>query len=308
LAVAEPRPPAPTRVDAGRVRAMTPYLIAGTSFGCLYALLGLGLVLTLRSTNVMNFAQGEIATLMAFVCVQIALLTGIPILWAVVLALAAGVVCGTAFYNVLFYPVRRRNISDLAFLSLSLKLAITGLVALYWGSESRVFPEMFGTSRYQIAGVYVPAGQFWMIVCGFGGMIVVGAFLRLTNLGLAMRVAAEDGDTAQLLGVNLRVVGSSAWIAATCLATLAGVLVASTTFLSPFMMGLVILKVFAALVVGGMTSALGVAIGGLLLGVSESLVAYFLTPLLQDSVALIIVILVLMVLPHGVTGQSVWRA
>ncbi len=286
---------------------MLPYIVTGLAFGSLYALLGLGLVLTLRSTNVLNFAQGEIATLMAFVCVQIALAAGLPIIWAVIVALAAAAVPGALFYNVIFYPIRRREVSDLAFVSLSLKLAITGLVALYWGSEARVFPDLFGSSSYDVAGLQVPAGQFWMIVCGFAAMILVASFLRFTNLGLAMRVAAENGDTAQLLGVNLRVVGTSAWIAATGLATLAGVLVASTTFLSPFMMGLVILKVFAALVVGGMTSAIGVVIGGLLLGVSESMVAYFFTPLLQDSVGLMIIILILVVRPEGLAGRNVWR-
>jgi branched-chain amino acid transport system permease protein len=123
-----------------------------------------------------------------------------------------------------------------------------------------------------------------------------------------MRAAAENSDVAQLLGIDLRVVGTVAWVAATCLATLTGVLVASTTFLSPFMMGLVILKAFAALVVGGMTSAPGVVIGGLLLGISESLVGYWATPLLQDSVGLIIIIIVLLVRPQGLLGSNVWRA
>jgi branched-chain amino acid transport system permease protein len=287
---------------------MLSYLIAGLAFGSLYALLGLGLVLTFRSTNVLNFAQGEISTLMAFVCAQIAVVSGLPILWAVVIALLAAAVPGLALYNLVFFPIRRRDVDSLAFVSLSLKLTITGLVALYWGSEARVFPKLFAADRYEIGGLFIAAGQLWMIVCGLLGMVVVGGFLRFTNIGLAMRAAAENGEVAQLLGIDLRVVGSAAWIAATCLATLTGVLVASTTFLSPFMMGLVILKVFAALVVGGMTSALGVVIGGLLLGVSESLVAYWATPLLQDSVGLIIIIGILLIRPQGLLGTNVWRA
>ena len=286
---------------------MLPYLVTGLAFGSLYALLGLGLVLTLRSTNVLNFAHGEIATLMAFICAQIAIATGLPVILAVVIALIAAAIPGALFYNAVFFPIRRRGVDEMAFVSLSLKLAITGLVALYWGSESRVFPDMFGASSYNLFGLLVPAGQFWMIVCGFAAMIAVASFLRFTRVGLAMRVAAENGDTAQLLGINLRMIGTSAWIAATGLATLAGVLVASTTFLSPFMMGLVIMKVFAALVVGGMTSAVGVVIGGLLLGVSEGMVAYFMTPLLQDSFGLIVIILILLVRPQGLAGRNVWR-
>ena len=284
---------------------MLPYLVTGLASGSLYALLGLGLVLTFRSTNVLNFAQGEISTLMAFICVQIAIASGLPVIWAVVVAIVAAAIPGLALYNVLFYPIRRRDMDSLAFVSLSLKIAITGLVSLYWGAESRVFPKLIAADRYEIFGMYVASGHVWMIICGVIGMIIVGAFLKFTNLGLSMRVAAENGDVAQLLGINLRAVGSAAWVAATCLATLTGVLVASTTFLSPFMMGLVVLKVFAALVVGGMTSAVGVVIGGLVLGMSEGLVAYFLTPLFQDSVGLLIIILILLIRPQGLMGRDV---
>lgn len=286
---------------------IVPYIVTGLASGSLYALLGLGLVLTFRSTNVLNFAQGEIATLMAFICAQFAILSGMPVIWAVIISILAAAIPGLLFYNVLFYPIRRRDMDSLAFVSLSLKIAITGLVALYWGAESRVFPKLFAAERYQFFGMYVSAGHVWMIVCGVSGMVLVGLFLKFTRLGLAMRVAAENGDVAQLLGIDPRAVGSAAWVAATCLATLTGVLVASTTFLSPFMMGLVVLKVFAALVVGGMTSAVGVVIGGLLLGVSEGLVAYFLTPLFQDSVGLIIIIAILLVRPQGLLGQKVQR-
>jgi branched-chain amino acid transport system permease protein len=286
---------------------MLAYIVTGLASGSLYALLGLGLVLTFRSTNVLNFAQGEIATLMAFACAQIALLSGMPVLWAVILSLFLATLPGLLFYNVLFYPIRRRDMDSLAFVSLSLKIAITGLVSLYFGAESRVFPKLFGVDRYEIFGMHVSSGHVWMIICGVSGMILVGAFLKFTRLGLSMRVAAENGDVAQLLGINPRAVGSAAWIAATCLATLTGVLVASTTFLSPFMMGLVVLKVFAALVVGGMTSAVGVVIGGLLLGVSEGLVAYFLTPLFQDSVGLLIIIIILLIRPQGLMGRNTVR-
>jgi branched-chain amino acid transport system permease protein len=286
---------------------MLPYIVTGLASGSLYALLGLGLVLTFRSTNVLNFAQGEISTLMAFICAQIAILSGIPVVWAVILSIAVAAIPGLLFYNVLFYPIRRRDMDSLAFVALSLKIAITGLVALYWGPEARVFPKLFSVDRYQIFGMYVSSGHVWMIICGIAGMIVVGAFLKFTRMGLSMRVAAENGDVAQLLGIDPRAVGTAAWIAATGLATLTGVLVASTTFLSPFMMGLVVLKVFAALVVGGMTSAVGVVIGGLLLGISEGLVAYFLTPLFQDSVGLLIIIVILLIRPQGLLGRNVQR-
>ena len=216
---------------------------------------------------------------------------------------------GLLLYNLIIYPIRRRDQERLAIVAISLKLAITGVVALYWGPEARIFPQIFEVQRFELFGAIFSANQLWMILAGLIGMVAIGSFLRFTNLGLAMRVAAENPDLAQLLGVNLRVVGSAAWVAASILGLITGVLLASSLFLSPYMMGLVILKAFTALVIGGMTSPFGVVIGGLILGLLESFVAYALTPLLQDSVGLLIIILVLLFLPRGLFGgQETWRA
>jgi len=288
---------------------MIQYVMAGLAYGSLYALLGLGLLLTLRTTNVLNFAQGELSTLLAFVCFTIAVTLGQGIGWAFIGSLIVAVIVGLTLYNVIIFPIRRRDQERLATVAISLKLAITGLIALYWGPESRIFPALFDIERIEIFGTIIVADQVWMILAGLIGMVLVGVFLRFTSLGLAMRVAAENPDLAQLLGVNLRVVGSAAWVAAALLGSVTGVLLASTLFLSPFMMGLVVLKAFTALVIGGMVSPFGVVIGGLLLGLLESFVAYTLTPLLQDSVGLLIIILVLMFRPRGLfAGQETWRA
>jgi len=288
---------------------MIQYVMAGLAYGSLYALLGLGLLLTIRSTNVLNFAQGELSTLMAFICFAFAASLGWGAESAFVGSLVVAVIVGFVLYNVIIYQIRRRDQEQLATVAISLKLAITGLVALYWGPEARIFPPLFDVQRFEVLGTVIPANQLWMILAGLVGMVLVGTFLRFTNLGLAMRVAAENPDLAQLLGVNLRVVGSAAWVAATLLGTVTGVLLASSLFLSPYMMGLVILKAFTALVIGGMVSPVGVAIGGLMLGLLEAFVAYTLTPLLQDSVGLFIIILVLLFRPRGLfAGQESWRA
>jgi branched-chain amino acid transport system permease protein len=285
------------------------YLLTGLSFGSLYALLGLGLLLTLRSTNVLNFAEGGTAMLMAFVCFEFATAAGLPVILAIGAALLTAGLFGCALYNFVIYPLRARDRDSLAIVALALELAITGLAALYWGVQSRVFPKLFSASGVEFAGFVLSTAHFATIVFGFLSMIAIAGLLYWTDLGLAMRVAAENGEVAQLLGVNLRVVGSTAWIAAACLGTVTGVLYASTTFLEPYMMGLLVLKGFAALVVGGMSSVLGVVVGGILLGLSESLVAYALTPLLQDSVGLALIILVLLLRPQGLIGSGAgWRA
>lgn len=285
------------------------YVIAGLSSGSLYALLGLGLCLTYRSTKSLNFAQGELAMLFAFVC--FALLSsgqfGVTLSIALTLVVAAGVGC--AIYNLVIYPNRKKDHVQLAILTIGIQLAAVGLAALVWGPQARIFPQLLAVQNYQFLGLIVPAGYMWTFVIALACMIVITLVLRYTAIGLAMRVAAENVDVAQLLGINIRLVSSIAWMTAAALGAITGVLLSLSIYLSPYMIGMVILKAFAAVVLGGMGNLLGVFLGGLMLGLLEAGVAYFISPLFQDSVALLVLVLVLMVRPNGLfTNRAVWRA
>lgn len=288
---------------------MFQYVVAGLAYGSLYALLALGLVLTLRSTNVLNFAQGEISMVMAFICFSASSAWGLGVWASVLVTVPAAAIVGAILYNVLIYPFRKRDQEGLAIISLALKLAITGAAALYFGSDAKVFPALFQVDQVRLFGAEMSPNQAAIIVAGVLSVAAIAAFLRYTSLGLSMRVAAENPDVAQLLGINLRVVGSTAWAAAAVLGAITGTLVAATLFLSPYMMGLVVMKGFAALVLGGMWSPLGAVAGGLILGLLESAVAYSISPLFQDSVGLLLMIAILLIRPAGLfrSGLS-WRA
>lgn len=288
---------------------MIQYLVNGLAMGSLYALLGLGLALTFRGTAVLNFAQGELAMLMAFVCYILIERQNASLVVAFILTGVCAAVVGLAIYNLVAYPNRNQDHETLAMVTVGLKLAISGLAALAFGVDAHVFPRLFEVDRYEWMGLSIGASQAWTILLGFAAMGLIAAFLKYTTLGLAMRAAAENVNMAQLLGVDLRLVGSLTWIAAVLLSAVTGILFASTVLLSPYMMGLVILKAFAALVLGGMTSIPGVILGGLIVGLSEALVAYAFDPIFQESVALVLIIVILMVKPQGLLGgKSAWRA
>ena len=285
------------------------YIIAGLSNGGLYAILGLGLVLTFRSTKAMNFAQGDLSMFLAFICFTLIVSAGIRIWLALALTLLAAGGIGTAIYGVIIYPNRKKNHEQLAIITLGIQLSLIGLAGVIWGPQSRVFPHLLSADHYQIFGLVVAAGYLWTLAAALLCFACVSLFLRYTEFGLAMRVAAENVDLAQLLGVNVRMVGSAAWISACCLGAVTGILLSLTVFLSPYMMGLVILKAFAAMVLGGMTSVSGVMVGGLCVGLLEVGVAYLLTPLLTDTVSLAVIIVVLMIRPQGLfAGAAAWRA
>jgi branched-chain amino acid transport system permease protein len=285
------------------------YLITGIAMGSLYSLLGLGLVITNRTTNVLNFAHGEMAVLLAFVCYFGLSQSGLGLYPALALTLLAAAGLGLAVYNLFIHPQRKRDHESLVILTLGMKLALGGLMAWGFGAQARVFPEIFAVGQYEWGSLTISVGQFWTVALSVVVMVGVVGFLKFTRMGLAMRASAENIEVAQLLGLNLRAVGSAAWVAAACLAAVTGVLLATSIYLTPFMMGLSILKGFAALVVGGMSSVPGVILGGMLLGVLEGTVAYALTPVLQESVALILVIGILLVRPQGLLGRKdTWRA
>lgn len=287
---------------------MLQYVITGFAIGGLYALLGLGLTLTYRSTSVLNFAQGEFAMMLAFLCYILLVSLGFSLLPAFALTCLGSAATGVLLYNFVIYPIRLRDEESLAILTLGIKLAITGVAAWSFGPGSRVFPPLFSAESYDFAGFVIGSSQAWTIVASVMAMALIALFLKYTPMGLSMRAATENLTVAQLLGVNLRAVGSAAWVAAMLIGALTGVLFAGTVLLGPFMMGNAVLKAFAALVLGGMRSVPGVIVGGFLVGILESLVAYFLSPLFQDSVSLVLIILVLLLKPEGLFGQKQnWR-
>lgn len=285
------------------------YVIAGLSSGGLYAILAVGLVMTYRSTRTLNFAQGEIAMILAFVCYTLLTESGVSVVPALLLTLAAASLLGAFLYNVVIYPNRKKDHVSLAILTVGVQLSLVGLAALVWGPQAHVFPNFLESETYHFLGLTIGSAFFWTLIVAFICMLAVTIFLRFTKIGLAMRVAATDVNLAQLLGVNIRMVSTLAWTAASSLGAVTGVLFSMSVYLNPYMMGMVILKAFAAVVLGGMNSVAGVFVGGLIVGLLEAGVAYAISPLLQDSVSLIVIILVLLVKPKGLfAGSASWRA
>lgn len=285
------------------------YVIAGLSSGGLYAVLAIGLVLTFRSTRTLNFAQGEMAMILAFVCFSLLTQAGLSVLPAFAVTALAASALGALIYNAVIYPNRNKDHERLAILTVGVQLSLVGLAALVWGPQAYIFPTLLQTETYQFLGLTISSASFWTLVVAAVSMAAVTAFLRFTQTGLAMRVGSMSTDIAQLLGVNIRFVSTLAWVGASFLGAATGVLFSINVYLNPYMMGMVILKAFAAVVLGGMTSVFGAFVGGLLVGLFEAGIAFAISPLLQDSVSLVVIMLVLLVRPQGLfAGAAAWRA
>ena len=282
------------------------YLISGLSIGSLYTLVALGLVLIYRSTRILNFAHGDLATagtFLAFTLLGLQLSSALSFF----LALLFGCLLAMAFYFFILIPAQRRDATLLGqiILTVGLGLILQGSIAYIWGTEPQAFPfPLSDTKVWKFGGVVISELSLGTLGIGMLGSLLLYLLVQKTRLGLAMRATSENLPAAQTLGIPTRRVLSLSWGLAAGLGVLAGVFLAPALLLDPFFMLEPFLKGFAAAILGGMNSLPGAIVGGLLLGVAESLAGGYLTVAFKNTLAFLIIIIVLLIKPEGLLGEE----
>ena len=282
------------------------YSFTGLAAGSLYALVALGIVLIYRSTRVLNFAHADIATLATFV--SFSLLTNeysFPV--ALGLSLITGAAVGIAFYFVVLVRAQREgaNLLGMVILTLGLALVIQGGVVWQWGAEPVSLPfPISDTKTYKVGLVVMSQLALATLAAGLVGSLLLYLLVQKTRLGLAMRATSENVMAAQTLGIPTRMVLSVSWGVASALGVVAGIFLAPALLLDPFFMLDPFLKGFAAAVLGGLNSLPGAVVGALLLGVAESLTGAYLTIQFKNTLAFVIIIVVLLLRPEGLLGKE----
>ena len=282
------------------------YAFTGLSAGSLYALVALGIVLIYRSTRVLNFAHGNIATIATFV--SFSLLSNkysFPV--ALAASLLTGAAVGVVFYFVVLVKAQREgaNLLSMVILTLGLALILEGVVVYVWGAEPVSLPfPISDTKTYKVGLVVVSQLSLATMAAGFGGSVLLYLLVQRTRLGLAMRATSENVMAAQTLGIPTRLVLSVSWGVASALGVVAGVFLAPALLLDPFFMLDPFLKGFAAAVLGGLNSLPGAVVGALILGVAESLTGAYLSIQFKNTLAFVVIIVVLLVRPEGLLGKE----
>ncbi len=283
---------------------MTSALLTGFTTGLLYGLMGFGIVTLFKTTGVANFAAGSIATLGATVALKVSEGSGVPVLVAAGIGVAATVGVGATAYWVV---MRFRD--DVDHLSLTVRtvglfLLAQALLEKWLGpGQPFSFPRLLPDLSTSVAGVHISSGTVWFplvsVVC-LAGFV---SFFAFTRAGLLMRGLASDARTAALLGVNTRLLSCIAWAMTAGLAAVVGILAAPSRLVSSEMMNSWLLYVFAGVVIGGLTSLGGAIVGGVTVGVVQG-AAY---QLASDEVALLAVfalfLVTLQLRPQGLFGQ-----
>jgi branched-chain amino acid transport system permease protein len=282
------------------------YGFTGLSAGSLYAMVALGIVLIYRSTRVLNFAHGDIATLATFVSFSL-LSRGLSFPVALLGSLAVGAAVGITFYFTVLVRAQRRGATllGMVILTLGLALVIQGAVVYVWGAEPVSLPfPISDTKTYTVGPVVVSQLSLATMAAGIVGAALLYLLVQRTRLGLAMRATSENVMAAQTLGIPTRLVLGVSWAAASALGVVAGIFLAPALLLDPFFMLDPFLKGFAAAVLGGLNSLPGAVLGALILGVAESWAGAYLTIQFKNTLAFVIIILVLLVRPEGLLGKE----
>jgi branched-chain amino acid transport system permease protein len=286
-------------------------IVSGLASGGVYALLALALVIIHRSTGVINFAQGEMATLSAYVAWTLTVNHGWSYWPAFVATLAISFGGGVGIHRVVIRPVERGSVLRIVIVTIGLLVAINGFVVWEWGGEPQQLQSPFGTETYTVGGVVVAAHDIGTIVVALGIVFLLWLLFQFTKIGLAVRAAAVNPEEARLVGVRVTWMLALGWGLAATLGAVAGMLTAPTVGLDPQMMQAVLIYAFAAAVLGGIDSPIGAVIGGLLLGVLLNMLSYlsqyglfdWFTEELRLPAALLIILVVLIVKPTGLFGR-----
>ena len=284
------------------------YVVGGISAGSLYALVALGIVLLYRTSRVLNFAHGDLATFGTFLAFAALTSARWPFGVSAAAALVATAALGAAFFFLIIRPAKESTLLGKIVLTLGLALVLQGAMAVFWGTDTKTFPFPLSDTRvYRVAGVVVSHLSLGSVAIGLALMAGLYGLVQHTRLGLAMRAVSQDTTAAQVLGIPVKRIFALTWGLASALGAAAGILLAPVTLLDPFMMLDPFLKGFAAAVLGGIDSMPGAAAGGLLLGVVESVFAGYVSVRFKTTLAFVIIIAVLIVRPEGLFGQEYKR-
>jgi len=282
-------------------------ITSGLATGAIFASLALALVLIYRTTHVVNFAQGEMATFTTYIAWTL-MHHGLAYWPAFVLTLVIAFGGGISVERLLIRPVEHRPEIVIVILTIGLLITINGVTGWVWGADVKAVDSPFPNRSVDVAGVAISIQDIGTFCVCLVSVLVLWAFFRFTTLGLAMRSVAVNSDASRLMGVRVGWMLALGWGLAAVLGAIAGLMAAPTAFLDPNMMLVILVYAFAAAVLGGIESPVGAVVGGLILGVSINLLGRYVHGVgeeLKLPTALAILLVGLLVRPAGLFGRVV---
>jgi len=286
--------------------SMLPQLLfTGIGIGSIYAMVSLGFVLLIRSANVVNFAQGEFSMLGAYLMLILLMSFGVPYLIALIVSVIVMGVFGIVFGLVTYWPLRTRGQIPVIISTIGAGILLENTILATYGPSPQVLPGVFNASGVLVGNIFMDSQYLSIIFTAFVLLALQYVIFEKTMVGKKIQATSQDRETAGLLGIPVVTLIFGIFFYSAALGGLAGILVAPILFVSVGIASVVALKAFAANIIGGFGSIPGAIIGGLLIGIVETLGAAYISVPYKDAYAFIMLIAVLLVRPQGLFGERI---
>jgi branched-chain amino acid transport system permease protein len=281
----------------------------GLSNGFIYSAMAIALVLIFKATGVVNFAQGEMAMMGAFVAYAIANAFDIPGALAVLIAMVLSAIVAAGIERVLLRPFDPSNHLAIVIVTLSLFLILNAIAGVIWAFDGRAMPSLFPlrNKTFSLFGAEIEYADLFTWITVLLAVFLVTLLLNKTKIGLAFRAVSSSLESSRLLGIRIGRTLQFGWALAAAMGTLAGSLVARTTLLEPNFMGRVLIYSFAAATLGGLDSLGGAVVAGIIIGLVQTMGGGYVDAIgseLAPAVALGVIALILVIRPSGLFGSK----
>lgn len=276
-------------------------IISGLAIGCVYGLIALGFVLIFKATEVINFAQGEMVMIGAFIAFSLITIFNIPFILAFLLTpiICAGL--GILLERVLIRPLVGEPVVSIIMVTIGLSITLRAFAGMIWSYDTFDFPHLFSEDAIKIKSIIIAPIDIWVILVSLGLVTCLFLFFKFTTVGISLQASAQNPLASLLMGISVKHVYAMTWAISAMVGAVAGIIIAPITFLNANM-GFLGLKAFPAAVIGGFNSIPGAIVGGIIIGISENLAGIYLPLWFKDIFAYVVMLAVLMIRPEGIFG------
>jgi branched-chain amino acid transport system permease protein len=283
-------------------------VINGLVVGSIYSLVALGFVIIYKATKVVNFAQGELVLVGAYICFALTVQMQLPFLVSFVITLLFSLVLGLCIERIVLRPLIGEPIISVIMVTVGLSSVLKALVQLFWGTQIRVYPPILPDTPIIIAGLPVAPVYIAALVMSLFLFVVFSLFFKYSSMGIAMRATAFDQQAAQSMGIGIKRIFALSWCIAAVVSSIGGIILGNINGINS-QLGHLGLKVFPAVILGGLDSLLGAALGGLIIGILENVCDGLAKDLFnlsgfREVAAFVVLVIILMIRPHGLFGTE----
>lgn len=279
------------------------FLVTGLLSGGVYALIAVSIVLVYKATRIFNFAVGELIALGGLICFTLVVQLELPLPLALLFALGAAVIVGLLVERLVLRPLLNQPILTIIMATLAMASMLHGLMLMVWSSYTQSFPNNMLPGKTILVGMVAISHELlWAFAVAMVAFAILGWFFVKTRTGLRMRAVSEDHELSMSTGINIVHIFAVTWVIAVVLGTLSGVLLGNRMGLTPAVTPLIALRAFPAVLFGGLESVPGAIVGGLAIGVIESITGGLIDPNFGQITPYIVLLLVLIVRPEGLFG------